>query len=113
MNLLKVCKCLDKKKSRFFQSIEAEDSILRASVKPSFVAPSQPLEKSLKEHIQRTAGLTPASTVASEAEAVVSGKDKRKKKEKRRSKETSPSDVRIGQTVAAAQPSASVLTSSK
>ena len=27
-------------------------------VKPSFVAPSQPLEKSLKEHIQRTAGKT-------------------------------------------------------
>ena len=26
-------------------------------IKPSFVAPSQPLEKSLKDHIQRTAGI--------------------------------------------------------
>lgn len=53
-------------------------------VKPSFVAPSQPLEKSLKEHIQRTSGL-----VSSPQQGRKDQKAK-KKKEKRKSKESSP-----------------------
>ena len=45
-------------------------------MKPSFVAPSQPLEKSLKEHIQRTAGLADWETSKTEKPKKGHKKDK-------------------------------------
>ena len=72
------------------------------TLKPSFVAPSQPLEKSLKEHIQRTAGMTDwESTVAAGASASKEAdvvNNKKKKKGRSLSKESSPSDLRRAQS---------------
>ena len=82
-----------------------QDSLHRQAVKPSFVAPSQPLEKSLKEHIQKTAGLADWETGGEtrgkeETKAGKKAGHKRDKKKKATmaaaptSKESSPSDSR-------------------
>ena len=70
-------------------------------IKPSFVAPSQPLEKSLKDHIQRTAGLGDSenSVKTSSKDSTTSASKKGHKKDKRKSanvssKEASPSELR-------------------
>ena len=81
----------------FFQAPEGASACTNRLVKPSFVQPSQTLEKSLKEHIQRTAGLTDWENEASGA-ASKTGSKKGHKKDKRKtpsSKETSPSELRI------------------
>jgi len=76
-------------------TLQASDATLMRA-KPSFVAPSQPLEKSLKEHIQKSTSreVSPALATSSgemDPTSVTSAsKDKKKKKEKRRSKEPSP-----------------------
>ena len=90
-----------------FQAQDGASACTNRLVKPSFVQPSQTLEKSLKEHIQRTAGLTDwenkttskeeASGAASKT-ASSSGSKKGHKKDKKRapsSKEASPSELRI------------------
>ena len=72
-------------------------------IKPSFVAPSQPLEKSLKDHIQRTAGLgdseNSVKTSSKDSTTSASSSKKGHKKDKRKSanvssKEASPSEMR-------------------
>ena len=85
----------------FFQAPDGASACTNRLVKPSFVQPSQTLEKSLKEHIQRTAGLTDWENEASGAAsktAASSGSKKGHKKDKRKapsSKEASPSELRI------------------
>ena len=81
-----------------------QDSLHRQAVKPSFVAPSQPLEKSLKEHIQKTAGLADWETGETRGkEETKAGKKAGHKRDKKKkatmaaaptSKESSPSDSR-------------------
>ena len=64
-------------------------------MKPSFVAPSQPLEKSLKEHIQKTAGLADWETGGAASKAKEDKSKKGHKRDKKsKSKESSPSDPR-------------------
>ena len=61
------------------------------AVKPSFVAPSQPLEKSLKDHIHRSSAKS--SGASAEMPGTPGSKTtgtSGKKTKKRRSKETSP-----------------------
>ena len=62
--------------------------------KPSFVAPSQPLEKSLQELIQGTDLAVATSSEMDSNMAPCTPKDKKKKKEKRRSKEPSPEAIK-------------------
>ena len=71
-----------------------QDLLHRKPVKPSFVAPSQPLEKSLKEHIQKTAGLADWETGKEETKGSKKAGHKKDKKKKSASKESSPSDRR-------------------
>ena len=78
--------------SSFFQLFQ--DLLHRKPVKPSFVAPSQPLEKSLKEHIQKTAGLADWETGKEETKGSKKAGHKKDKKKKSASKESSPSDRR-------------------
>lgn len=74
--------------------MESDDSFvggfMKTPVKPSFVAPSQPLEKSLKEHIQRTAGLPTQQQDLPHNQLSEKRSSSKKKKEKRKSKDCSP-----------------------
>ena len=78
-----------------FLCISLQDLHHSKSGKPSFSAPSQPLEKSLKEHIQKTAGLADWETGKEETKAAAKkAGHKKDKKKKSASKESSPSDRR-------------------